>query len=53
MFFEFTPHGRINKRNKLAKLKTFFRKINMGQKGISFDGPSLWIVPKNWLKKPG
>ena len=41
MFFEFTPHGRINKRNKFAKLKTSFCKINMGQKAISFDSLSL------------
>ena len=31
--FEFTPHCRIDTRNKFAKLKIPFRKTNMGQKG--------------------
>ena len=44
--FEFTPHGRIDTKNKFAKLKTPFCKINMGNKTISFVGPSLWSVPK-------
>ena len=40
--FEFAPHQRIETRNKFAKLKIPFRKTNMGQKTISFVGPSLW-----------
>ena len=32
--FEFTPHCRIDTRNKFAKLKIPFRKRNMGQKAI-------------------
>ena len=40
--FEFPPHCRIDTRNKFAKLKIPFRKTNMGQKAISFAGPSLW-----------
>ena len=39
--FEFAPHCRIDTRIKFAKLKIPFRKINMGQKAISFVGPSL------------
>ena len=39
--FEFAPHCRIDTRNKFAKLKIPFRKTNMGQKAISFVGPSL------------
>ena len=40
--FEFAPHCRIDTRNKFAKLEIPFRKKNMGQKAISFVGPSLW-----------
>ena len=40
--FEFAPHCRIDTRNKFAKLKIPFRKTNMGQKAVSFVGPSLW-----------
>ena len=40
--FEFAPHCRIDTRNEFAKLKVPFRKTNMGQKAISFVGPSLW-----------
>ena len=39
--FEFAQHCRIDTRNKFAKLKIPFRKTNMGQKAISFVGPSL------------
>ena len=50
--FEFAPHCRIDTRNKFAKLKIPFRKTNMGQKAISFVGPSLWnslpeLIEKN------
>ena len=40
--FEFALHCRIDTRNKFAKLKSPFCKTNMGQKAISFVGPSLW-----------
>ena len=40
--FEFSPHSRLGRRNKFAKLKIPFCKTNMGQKAISFVGPSLW-----------
>ena len=39
-FFEIAPHFRIDTRNKFAKLKITFCKTNMGQKAISFVGPS-------------
>ena len=39
---KFAPHSRTDTRNKFAKLKISFRKTNMGQKAISFIGPSLW-----------
>ena len=40
--FEFAPHCRIDTRDKFAKLRIPFRKTIMGQKVISFVGPSLW-----------
>ena len=40
--FQFAPQCRIGTRNKFAKLKIPFHKTNMGQKAISFIGPSLW-----------
>ena len=49
--FEFAPHCRIDTRNKFAKLKIPFRKTNMGQKAISFVGPSLWNRLPELIKK--
>ena len=49
--FEFAPHCRIDTRNKFAKLKIPFRKTNMGQKAISFIGPSLWNSLPELIKK--
>ena len=49
--FEFAPHCRIHTRNKFAKLKIPFRKTNMGQKAISFVGPSLWNSLSEVIKK--
>ena len=51
--FEFAPHCRIDTRNKLAKLKIPFHKTNMGQKAISFVGPSLWNSLPELTKKTG
>ena len=39
--FEFGRYCRTDTRNKFGKLKIPFRKTNIGQKGISFVGPSL------------
>ena len=52
--FEFAPYCRIDKRNKFDKLKIPFCKTNMGQKAISFVGPSLWnslpeLILKKWI----
>ena len=49
--FEFALHCRIDTRNKFAKLKIHFRKTNMGQKAISFIGPSLWNSLPEVFKK--
>ena len=40
--FEFAPHCSIGARNNFSKLKNPFRKTNMGQKAISYVGPSIW-----------
>ena len=39
--FEFASQCRIDTRNSFAKLKHPFRKTNMGQKTLSYIGPSL------------
>ena len=49
--FEFAPHCWIETGNKIAKLKIPFRKTNMGQKAISFFGPSLWNSLPELIKK--
>ena len=49
--FEFAPHCRIDTRNKFAKFKISFGKINMGQKAISFVGHSLWNSLPELIKK--
>ena len=49
--FEFAPRCRIDTRKKFAKLKIPFRKSNMGQKAISFVGPSLWNNLPEFIKK--
>ena len=49
--FEFAPQCRIDSRNKFAKLKIPFRETNMGQKAISFVGPSLWNSLPELIKK--
>ena len=49
--FEFAPHCRTDTRNKFSKLKIPFRKTNMGQKAISFVGPSLWNSLPELIKK--
>ena len=40
--FEYTLQGRINSRNNYARLKVPFRKSTMGQKSLSYIGPSVW-----------
>ena len=49
--FKFTPHCRIDTRNKFTKLKIPFPKTNMGQKAMSFVGPSLWNSLPELIKK--
>ena len=49
--FGFATHCRTDTRNMFAKLKIPFRKTNMGQKAISFVGPSLWNSLPELIKK--
>ena len=49
--FGFAQHCRIDTRNKFAKLKIPFRKTIIGQKAISFVGPSLWNSLPELIKK--
>ena len=51
--FEVAPHCRIDTCpwNQFAKLKIPFCKTDMGQKAISFVGPSLWNSLPELIKK--
>ena len=49
--FEFAPHCSIGIRNNFFKLKNPFRKTNMGQKTISYTGPSIWSSLPDSIKK--
>ena len=49
--FEFAPHYRTGTRNNISKLKNPFCKTNMGQKIISYLGPSIWISLPDSIKK--
>ena len=49
--FEFAPNCRIGTRNNFSKFKNSFRKTNMGQKTISYIGPSIWNSLSESIKK--
>ena len=49
--FQMAPHCKIDIRNKFAKLKIPCRKTNLGQKAISFVGPSLWNSLPEFIQK--
>ena len=49
--FEFAPHCSISTRNNVSKLKNPFRKTNMGQKAISYIGPSIWNSLPDSIKR--
>ena len=40
--YEYTPQCRIESRSNFVNLDVPFQKTNLGQKGLSFIGPSLW-----------
>ena len=48
---DIAPHCRIGARNNFSKLKNSFHKTNMGQKAISFIGPSIWNSLPDSIKK--
>ena len=39
---EYGPQCRMEPRSNFAKRKVHFRESNMGQRGLSYIGPSLW-----------
>ena len=49
--FDFSPYCRISTRNNFSKLKNPFRKTNMGQKAISYIGPSIWNSLPDSIKR--
>ena len=49
--FEYAPQCRIGTRNNFAKLKHPFRKTTMGQKCLSYIGPSVWNNLPERIKK--
>ena len=49
--FEYASQGRISLRNNYARLKVPFRKSTMGQKSLSYIGPSIWNKLPSSMKK--
>ena len=49
--FEYAPQGRISSRNNYVKLKVPFRKTTMGQKSLSYIGPSVWKKLPSSMKR--
>ena len=49
--FEFAPYCSIGTRNNFSKLKNPFCKTNMGQKVISYIGPSFWNSLPDSIKR--
>ena len=49
--FEYASQGRISSRNNYAKLKVPFRKTTMGQKSLSYIGPSVWKKLPSLMKR--
>ena len=49
--FEYASQGRISSRNNYARLKVPFRKTTMGQKSLSYVGPSVWNKLPSSMKR--
>ena len=49
--FEYASQGRVSSRNNYAKLKVPFRKTTMGQKSLSYIGPSVWNKLPSLMKR--
>ena len=49
--FEYASQGRISSRNNYARLKVPFRKTTMGQKSLSYIGPSVWNKLSSSVKR--
>ena len=48
---EYASQGRISSRNNYSKLKVAFYKFTMGQKSLSYIGPSVWNKFLSSMKK--
>ena len=49
--FEYASQGRISSRNNYAKRKVPFCKTIMGQKNLSYIGPSVWNKLPSSMKR--
>ena len=49
--FEYASQGRINSRNNYTELKVPFGKTTMGQKSLSYIGPSVWKKLPSSMKR--
>ena len=49
--FEYAPQGRISSTNNYAKIKVSFHKTTMGQKSLSYIGPSVWNKLPSSMKR--
>ena len=49
--FEYASQGRISSRNNYTRLKVPFRKSTMGQKSLSYIGPSVWNKLPSSMKR--
>ena len=49
--FEYASERRISSKNNYAKLKVPFRKTTMGQKSLSYIGPSVWNKLPSSMKR--
>ena len=49
--YEAAPQTNLNLRNNFLKLKHPFRKTNIGQKALSYIGPTFWNSLPNECKK--
>ena len=48
--FEYASQGRISSRNNYTKFKVPFGKTTMGQKSLSYIGPSVWSKLPSLMK---
>ena len=49
--FEYASQARISSRNNYAKLRVPFHKTTMGQRSLSYIGPSVWNKLPSLMKR--